>query len=229
VPASGFFPADLAGTIGRGAHGGYNRAFADGWMRWADASVSYEVRDTTSGLRQRETVSFYGGGESTANIHINGGVTISSYRPRGAAPGEWRPVVNDDRIYLASASYQSPTGRFGYGGYYASGFAGLQEYGSLAPNVWLVPGAGISLGYSFERADRNQVQHRHVVSGTWAISRTQSVAARWMEYDGGYYRVSYQRTLGRGIDAYGVYTSDPYDVGRLNVKLVWTMRPFEQR
>ena len=54
----------------------------------------------------------------------------------------------------------------------------------------------------------------------------QSLAARWVDYDGGYYRVSYRRTLAHSVDAFGVYTSDPYAPGRFNVKLVWALTPF---
>ena len=225
-PANGFIANDLIGTTGRGGYGGYNRAFADDWARRVDATVSYDVRDTTSGLRQRETASIYAGAETVANIQLNAGVTIGSYRPRGATPGEWLNVVNDDRYYQASAFYQSPTGQFGYGAQYSWGVAGVQAYDTIAPSFWLAPSSHLSVAYSFERAEHDQVQHQHVVSGTWEITGAQSLAARWVDYEGGYYRVSYRRTLAHSVDAFGVYTSDPYAPGRFNVKLVWALTPF---
>jgi hypothetical protein len=225
VAADGFIAADLPGTAGRGAYSGYNRAFGDAGVRRADASVSYEVRDTTEGLRQRETVSFYSGAETASNIQVNGGVTIGTYRPRGAQPGEWMGSVNDDRYYLASAFYQHPAGRFGYGAQYSWGFVGVQEYDSLAPSVWVAPSAKVSLAYSFERANHDEVQHQHVISGTWQMSGTQSVSARVVDYDGAYYRITYRRILAHSIDAFGIYTSDPWQRARFNVKLVWTWLP----
>jgi hypothetical protein len=228
-PSEGFIAADLIGTDGRGAYGGYNRASGDGWMRRADASVSYERRDTATGLRQRETASIYAGAETSADIQLNAGMTIGTYRPRGSLPGRWTDVVNDDQFYLTSAYYQSPTGQFGYGAQYSWGVAGPQDYDSLTPSFWLAPSSHLSLAYSFERADQDHVQHQHVLSGTWEITDAQSFAARWTEYDGGYYRVSYRRALRHGVDAFGVYTSDPYVPRRLNVKVVWTLLPNQRQ
>ena len=228
-PSEGFIAADLIGTDGRGAYGGYNRAAGDGWMRRADASVSYEIRDTATGLRQRETASIYAGAETSTDLQLNAGMTFGSYRPRGTVPGSWTDVVNDDRFYLASAYYQSPGGQYGYGAQYSWGVAGLQDYDSLSPSFWLAPSSHVSLSYSFERADQEHVQHQHVLSGTWDITADQSFAARWVDYEGDYYRLSYRRALGHGIDAFGVYSSDPYVAGRLNVKVVWTLLPIQRR
>ena len=227
--ASGFLAADVIGTTGRGAYGGYNRAYGGAWMRRADASVSYDVRETTTGLRQREQASVYAGAETASNIQLNAGMTIGSYRPRGADRGQWSDALNDDRFYLASAFYHSPTGQFGYGAQYSWGVAGVQDYDSLAPSVWVAPHSHVSFAYSFERVTQDRIQHQHVVSGAWEITSRQSLGARWVDHDGGYYRVSYRRALSHGIDAFGVYTSDPYDVGRLNVKLVWTLMPLHDR
>jgi hypothetical protein len=229
-PANGFIADDVIGTEGRGAFGGYNRAFAGDGIRRVDASASFDVRDTTSGLRQRQTTSIYAGAETATNIQLNAGMTVGTYRPRnGAAPGQWMDVLNDDRFYLASAFYQSPTGQFGYGAQYSWGFVGVKEYDSIAPSIWLAPNSHFSLAYSFERATHDRTQEQHVVSGTWDITGAQSLNARWVEYDGGYYRVSYRRMLAHGVDAFGVYTSDPYAPGRVNVKLVWTLSPFQRR
>jgi hypothetical protein len=228
VAPNGFIAADLIGTSGRGAYGGYNRAFGGSWMRSASASASYDVRDTTAGLRQREIASVYAGGETASNVRLNAGVTVGSYRPRGAAQGRWRDELSDDRFYLASAFYESPTGQFGYGAQYSWGVAGVQAYDSLAPSLWLAPGSHVSFTYSFERASYDQVRHQHVVSGTWEISGAQALAARWVDDQGGYYRVSYRHALARSVDAFGVYTTDPYDPGRLNVKLVWTLSRFSR-
>ena len=162
-----------------------------------------------SGRRQREATSVYFGANTAANIQLSAGVTTGIYRPRGAAPGAWTDVVNDDRSYLASAAYQSPTGQFGYGAQYSWGVAGPQTYDSLSPNLWLAPSPHVSFAYSFERATYDQVRRQHVVSGTWQISGEQAVAARWVEDGGGYYRLSYRRTLAQSMDAFGVYSSDP--------------------
>jgi hypothetical protein len=228
-PANGFIAADVIGTTGQGMYGGYNRGFGRGWLRYADASVTYDSRDTIGGLRQRETASIYGGAKTSLNVQFNGGVTIGSYRPRGNAPGEWTNSVNDDRYYQASAYYQSPSGQFGYGAQYAWGFLGFRNYESLAPSLWVAPNSHLSLSYSFERADHYDLQHQHVLTGTWEIDSAQALSARWFDYDGGYYRVSYRRMMARGLDAYGVYTTDPYDPATLNVKLVWTLLPFPRR
>lgn len=225
--ANGFIADDVIGTTGRGGYGGYNRAFGGDWMRRVDASVSFDVRDTASGLRQRETASIYAGAETATNIQLNAGMTVGTYRPRdAAAPGQWMDVLNDDRFYLASAFYQSPSGQFGYGAQYSWGFVGVQEYDSIAPSIWLAPNSHFSVAYSFERATHDRAQQQHVVSGTWDITSAQSLNARWVEYEGGYYRVSYRRALAHSVDAFGVYTSDPYAPGRFNVKLVWTLSPF---
>lgn len=228
-PANGFIAADVIGTTGQGFYGGYNRGFGDGWLRYADASLTYDSRDTVAGLRQRETASIYAGAKTSLNVQLNAGLTVGSYRPRGSAPGEWTDVFNDDRYYQASAFYHSPGGQFGYGAQYAWGFLGLQNYESLAPSLWVAPNSHLSLSYSFERADHYEPQHQHVLSGTWEIDSAQALSARWFDYDGGYYRVSYRRMMARGLDAYGVYTSDPYDPGTVNVKLVWTLLPFPRR
>jgi hypothetical protein len=229
APANGFLAADLLGTTGRGAYGGYTDAFSGSWLRRADASVSYDARTTSTGLVQRETASIYAGAETATNIQLNAGMTRGVYRPRGGAVGSWTNTLNDDRYYLASAFYQSPTGQFGYGAQYSWGVAGTQDYDNLAPSLWLSPTSQFSFAYSFERATQDRVLHQHVVSGTWAISSEQSLAARWVDHDGGYYRVSYRRSLGPGVDAFGVYTSDPYDPGRLNMKVVWSWLPFRRR
>ena len=221
--ANGFLAADVIGTTGRGVYGGYTSAFGDAWMRRADASVSVDIRDTSDGARQRETTSLYAGAQTAANIRIDAGFTVGSYRPRGTAPNQWLDVLNEDRYYLASASYESPTGHFGYGAQYSWGFVGVQEYASLAPNVWLAPTPHLSLAYSFERAEHDAVRHQHVLTGTWDISEAQALSARWLEDAGGYYRVSYRRTLTGSVDAYGLYTASPYDTGTLNVKFVWTL------
>jgi len=224
-PANGFIAADLLGTMGRGAYAGYNRAFDEGLFKRADASLSYDVRDTMNGLRQREMASLHAGTEVSSSVQVNAGMTIGTYRPRGAEPGAWRDVVNDDRLYLASAYYRSPSGFFGYGAQYSWGFVGSSDYESIAPTLWLAPGANMSFSYSFDRAHHDHVQAQHVLSGTWDIDSAQSVSARWVDYEGGHYRLSYRRALSRGVDAYGVYSADPYDPGTLNVKLVWTMTP----
>jgi hypothetical protein len=229
LPANGFIAADVIGTTGQGLYGGYNRGFGDGWLRYADASVTYDSRDTVRGLRQRETTSLYAGAKTSLNVQLNAGMTVGSYRPRGSAPGEWTDTFNDDRYYQASAYYNSPGGQFGYGALYAWGFLGFQDYESVAPSLWVAPNPHLSLSYSFERATHYDAQQQHVLSGTWEIDGGQALSARWFEYDGGYYRVSYRRTMGRGVDAYGVYTTDPYDPGRFSVKLVWTFLPFARR
>ncbi len=223
--ADGFLPADLPGTAGRGAYGGYNRAFGGHWLRRADASLSVQVRDTTAGLRQRETATFYAGAETASNLQLNAGVSTGAYRSRGDQPGAWRDALHDDRSYLTSAFYNSPGGQFGYGAQFSWGEAGAQTYDSLAPTVWIAPSPGVSMTYSFERADYDVVRHQHVLSGTWEISGSQSVGARWVDHDGGYYRLSYRRTLKRSLDAFGVYTSDPFDPGRFDVKFIWALSP----
>jgi hypothetical protein len=227
--ADGFLAADVIGTTGRGAYGGYTRQSGQTWLRSTDASVSYQVRETNSGLRQREATSVYVGANTAANVQVSAGVTTGIYRPRGAAPGAWFDALNDDRSYQASAAYQSPTGQFGYGAQYSWGVAGPQSYDSLSPSLWLVPTSQLSVAYSFERATYDQVRRQHVVSGTWQISGEQSLAARWVEDGGGYYRVSYRRSLARSMDAFGVYSSDPYEPRRFDVKLVWTLSALPQR
>jgi hypothetical protein len=187
------------------------------------ASATYDVRETASGLPQREMTSVYAGAETALNVHVNAGVTTGRYRPRDAVYGEWANMLRQDRFYLASAFYQSPTGQFGYGAQYYWGAAGMQDYANVSPSVWLAPSPHFSFAYSFERAADDAVQHQHVVSGTWEITGTHSLAARWVEQDGGYYRLSYRRSLPRGFDAVGVYTAEPYDAARVNLKLVWTL------
>jgi hypothetical protein len=228
-PANGFIATDVVGTTGQGAYGGYNRGFGEGWLRYADASVTYDWRDTLGGVRQRETTSIYAGAKTSLNVELNAGMTVGSYRPRGRAPGEWSNLTNEDRYYQASAFYQSPSGMFGYGAQYAWGFLGYQDYQTLAPSLWVAPNSHLSLSYSFEHADHYEAQRQHVLTGTWEIDSAQALSARWFDYDGGYYRVSYRRMMARGLDAYGVYTTDPYRPGTLNVKLVWTLLPFPHR
>ncbi len=223
--ANGFLPADLPGTAGRGAYGGYNRAFGGPWLRRADASLSVQVRDTTTGLRQRETASLYAGAETTSNITLNAGLTTGAYRSRGDQPDEWSRALAADRSFLTSAFYNSPSGQFGYGAQFMWGETGAQTYDSVAPTVWIAPSPRVSLTYSFERADYDVVRHQHVLSGTWDIGGSQSIGARWVDHDGGYYRLSYRRTLKRSLDAFGVYTADPYDPGRFDVKFIWALSP----
>ena len=223
VPVNAFVAADVIGTHGRGVYGGYNRASGGGWLRRTDGSLFYEVRDTVTGARQRETVAVYGGAETASDIHVNAGMTVGSYRPRTAAVTGWGNELSNDRFYLASAYYQKPDGQFGYGAQYSGGVASLHAYNSLTPSVWLAPSPHLSLSYSFERAEHDAVHHQHVLSGTWTMNDAQAFSARWVEYDGGYYRVSYRRTVGRGIDAVGVYSSDPYVPRKFDVKVVWTL------
>ncbi len=221
--ADGFLPGDVVGTTGRGAYTGYTRQSGQSWLRSTDASVSYQVRETHTGELQREAGSVYVGANTAANVQVSAGVTTGSYRPRGPTSGAWLDVVNDDRSYQASANYQSPGGQFGYGAQYTWGLAGPRTYDSLAPSLWLAPSPHLSVGYSLERATYDQVRLQHVVSGTWQISAAQAVAARWVEDDGGYYRLSYRRSLLESMDAFGVYTSNPYEPRRFDVKLVWTL------
>ncbi len=229
VPADGFIAGDVPGTTGRGAFAGYHRAFGEGWMRQTEASASFDVRETVDGRPQRQMASLYAGTDTALNVLVNAGITAGSYRPRGSEPGRWMDVVNDDRVYLASAYYQSPGGQFGYGAQYSWGFVGAAEYDSLAPSIWLAPVSRVSFAYSLDRANHDQVRTQHVVSGTWEIDGGQALSARWVDADGGHYRVSYRRMLAHGIDAYSVYTANPYDPGTLNVKLVWTLLPFRGR
>jgi hypothetical protein len=227
--ADGFLAGDVVGTSGRGAYTGYTRTSGQTWLRSTDASVSMQVRDTVSGLRQRESASVYFGAQTAANIQLNAGVTSGVYRPRGESPGDWANALHDDRSYLASAAYQSPTGHFGYGAQYTWGVAGPQAYDTLAPNLWLSPNPHLSVAYSFERATYDLVRRQHVVSGTWQIGPAQSLAARWVEDGGGYYRLSYRRSLARAMDAFGVYSSDPYEPRRFDLKLVWTLSALPPR
>ena len=113
--ADGFLPGDVAGTSGRGAYTGYTRTAGQTWLRSTDATVSYQVRDTVTGLKQREAASVYVGAQTAANVQFNAGVTSGLYRPRGDSVDAWADVLHDDRSYLAGAAYQSPTGQFGYG------------------------------------------------------------------------------------------------------------------
>jgi hypothetical protein len=223
VAAHGFLAANVIGTSGHGAYGGYTRAFGQAWMRRANASVSFEERETTSGLQQRAIGSIYAAAETASNIHLNVGMTSGVYRARGATAGEWTGMLSQDRYHLASAFYESPTGRFGYGALYSWGLAGAHEYATISPSLWLAPTPHFSFAYSFERTAYDDVERQHVVSGTWQITGEQALTGRWVEYDGGYYRLSYRRTLGHGVDAFGVYTSDPYEAGRFKAKLVWTL------
>jgi hypothetical protein len=224
VAATGVLAGDVMGTVGRGTYAGYSRGFRS-WTRYADMSVAYDTRDTLTGLPQRESLSVYGSVTTAAHVRLNTGVTTGVSRPRGRAPGEWVDALNDDRFYLASASYDSLGGRFGYGAQYSWGVSGDMEYDSVAPNVWVAPGSNVSASYSFERAMHGEVQFQHVVSGTWQISPEQTMTVRWVDYDGGYYKVSYRRALAHGADAIGVYTSDPYERS-LNLKLIWSFGPF---
>ena len=187
--------------------------------------MSYLMRDTTSGLRQRETASLYAGAETATNIQLNAGMSVGSYRPRGARPGEWLGTLDDDRSYLTSAFYQSPTGQFGYGAQYPWGAAGARGYDTLAPSLWVAPKLAPLVCLQLRARHLRPGQHQHVVSGTWDITRGQSLAARWVEHDGGYYRLSYRRALAPSVEAFGVYTSDPYDPGRFDVKVVWAKAP----
>ena len=92
----------------------------------------------------------------------------------------------------------------------------------LRPSLWVAPTASLSASYSFERATHGDVQHQHVLSGAWQITPGQSVAARWVDYEGGYYKLTYRRALARGVDAVGVYSDDPYEHSSFNVKLIWS-------
>jgi hypothetical protein len=222
-PADGFLAADVIGTSGHGAYGGYTRTFDRAWMRQAGASVSFDARETTSGLRQRAMTSIYIDTETASNIQLITGITVGEYRPRRTGQNRWADRVNQDYSSFASAFYQSPTGQFGYGAQYSWGVAGSQDYGSVSPSVWLVPNRHLSFAYSLERAVDQVVQHQHVVSGAWEIKGRQSLTGRWVDYDGGYYRLSYRRTLARGIDAFGTYASNPYNSEGLMVKLVWAL------
>lgn len=227
--ADGFLPGDVPGTIGRGAYSGYTRSSGQAWLRSTDATVSYQARDTVAGQTQREAASVYVGAQTAANIQVSAGVTSGVYRPRGAASGQWAATVQDDRSYLASATYLSPSGQFGYGAQYTWGVAGAQSYDSLAPNLWLAPSSHLSFAYSFERATYDLVRRQHVVSGTWQISAAQALAARWVEDGGGYYRFSYRRSLAPAMDAFGVYSSDPFEPRRFDLKLVWTLSALPPR
>jgi hypothetical protein len=70
------------------------------------------------------------------------------------------------------------------------------------------------------------VQRQNVFSGTWAITPERAISGRWVEYDGGYYRVSYRRMVKRGIDMFAVFSDDPYTEESVNLKLVWNLLPF---
>jgi hypothetical protein len=226
LPANAYIASDVLGTSGHGAYGGYNRGFASGWIRRANASVAYETRDIVAGPRQRETTSIYASAETSSHLKFNAGTTVGAYRPHASGVGQWHETLNHDRFHLASAYYQSPGGRLGYGAQYAWGFLGGAEYQNVAPTLWLLPSSHLSLAYSFERAEYERVQHQHVLSGTWAVTEAQALSARWVQHNGGEYRLSYRRTVARGIDTFAVYAYDRQDPGSLNVKLVWTLLPF---
>jgi hypothetical protein len=227
--ADGFLPGDVVGTSGLGAYTGYTRTSGQTWLRSTDASVSYQVRDTLGGLKQREAASVYFGAQTAANIQLSAGVTSGLYRPRDPSATDWARVLNDDKSYQAGAAYQSPTGQFGYGAQYSWGVAGTQTYDTLSPNLWLSPNPHLSVAYSFERATYDLVRRQHVLSGTWQISAEQSLAARFVEDNGGYYRLSYRRSLARAMDAFGVYSSDPWEPRRFDLKFVWTLSALPQR
>ena len=227
--ADGFLPGDVIGTSGVGAYTGYTRTSGQTWLRSTDASVSYQVRDTMSGLKQREAASVYFGAQTAANIQVSAGVTSGLYRPRGPSATDWARVLNDDKSYQAGAAYASPTGQFGYGAQYSWGVAGAQTYDTLSPNLWLSPNSHLSVAYSFERATYDLVRRQHVLSGTWQISPEQSLAARFVDDGGGYYRLSYRRNLARAMDAFGVYSSDPWEPRRFDLKFVWTLSALPQR
>ncbi len=224
LPAMGFLAGDIMGTVGRGTYAGYTRSFGS-WTRQADVSVAYDTRDTLTGLPQRESMSVYAGLATAANVRFNTGVTSGVYRPRGPRPGEWTDALNEDRFYLASAFYESPGGRFGYGAQYSWGVGTANEYDSLAPSVWVAPSSRLLVSYSFERATDGVVHQQHVLSGNWQITPEQSIAGRWVDYDGGYYKLSYRRALAHGVDAVGVYTADPYVASSLDLKLIWSLQP----
>jgi hypothetical protein len=228
LAATGFLASDVMGTVGRGTYASNTRGLGR-WAPQADVSVAYDLRDTLSGLPQRKGVSVYAGVATAAHVRLNTGVTTGVYRPRGSRPGEWTDALNDDRYYMASAFYESPSGRFGYGTQYSRGVAGVTKYDSIAPSMWVAPTASVSASYSFERATHGDVQHQHVLAATWHITAAQSMAARWVDYDGGYYKLTYRRALARGVDAIGVYTADPYERSSLNVKLIWSRGLFARK
>jgi len=136
-----------------------------------------------------------------------------------------RQTASNIQHYLASAYYLSPNGEYGYGAQYSWGSYGAGECESIAPSLWAAPGSHLSLAYSFggpitrmsgcstsSRAPGRSTQNRRFLRA----GRTTT---------GGYYRVSYRRTLAERVDALGVYTTDPHDPGTFNVKLVWTLSP----
>ena len=221
--ADGFLPADVVGTTGRGAYTGYTRQSGQSWLRSTDASVSYQVRETQTGERQREAASVYVGANTAANVQVSAGVTTGSYRPRGPTPGAWLDVVNDDRSYQAAANYQSPSGQFGYGA----------QYTGASPARRPTTAWHRTCGWRRARISRSATASSAPPtitcgsstwsSGTWQIGAAQALAARWVEDDGGYYRLSYRRSLLESMDAFGVYSSDPYEPRRFDLKLVWTL------
>jgi hypothetical protein len=222
APTTGFLAADVIGTSGRGAYAGYTGAFTRAWLRRADVSLAFDERRTSTGLPQRQMTSLYVSTDTAANIQLNAGVSGGTYRPRRASQEDWSDSLNDDRVHLASAFYQSPAGQFGYGAQYTWGMAGAFDYDTLAPSLWIAPNPHVSMAYSFERARHDEVRHQHVLTGMWTINGDQALGGRWVESDGSYYRVTYRRLLGNGIDAVGVYNGDSSRAGALTMKIVWS-------
>ena len=165
--------------------------------RRADATVSYRRarhHDRSAAARDRQSI--YVGAETAANIQLNAGVTIGLYRPRGAAPGAWADVLNDDRFVSGRRpSTRVPPGQFGYGAQYLMGSRRRAEL--RQPRAEPLAGAQLRTSRSPTASSAPptiRCAHQHVVSGTWQITGAQALAARWVDDDGGYYRLSYRRS-----------------------------------
>ncbi|MBW3622437.1 MAG: hypothetical protein KY468_03395 [Armatimonadetes bacterium] len=219
-PANGYIAGDTLGTQGKSAFVSYGKQYASGPLYHFSGSLSYNHRDTLSGLSQSRNVSLYVGGELRSNVLFNVGTTVGPYRPKAKEAGQWASMMHRDRFYTASLFFDSRSDRRGYGLTYSWGSLGGGRYSNLSPNFWVRPRKNLYLSYSYEHAYSFGDYRQQIMSLSWEMTPEQSLSFRWVNNTGGAYRLAYRKAVRRGIDVYAVYRKDPGSRGGLSVKLL---------
>lgn len=221
-PANGLIKTDRYGTKSVNAAAGYYREPGTGPFRYLSGNVALNGRDTHDGRTQNHNLYIDGGFElREPQIALNLSYSEGKYR-RTIGRGKFSNILNNDHYWAANLDLNTRSSVFGYGGYYANGEIGGDDYRYFTRYLWLNPTDETFVKISSERLDNFGTFKQKSLQAGWNITPNDGIVGRYIEAEeGNYKRLAYRRTVRSGVDVFAVYNKEPFTDGQFSVKLVW--------
>jgi hypothetical protein len=223
-PANALLEEDLPGTRGASVIAGVYREMSNPVLRVIQGYVGGDRRDTQPGLKQRQQGFVGGSVEFTNDIRVSTHVEAGPYRPLADERGQFEAEFNDDRYSSVSIDFFTRSNLFSGGVLYAAGDLGGGPYEYLSAYGWWRPLNAVFVQLSAERTESFGTFDQFVVVSSWDITAEHSLSGRFIHSDfSDYYRVAYSHRPRRGLDIFGVYDKNSFDVAKFSVKVVMAL------